>query len=297
MSNEFDFINWIKSQQTPADVVRLGIGDDLAVLNWPKDDLLLVGVDQVLDGVHFDSTVHSPREIGRKAMNRNLSDCAAMACSPAAALVSVVFTKGVRENYAQELYLGIKEAGDAFNCVIVGGDTASWTGKLIVSVSILARSDGISPVLRSGAKSGDGIYITGPTGGSILGRHMTFEPRVKLARYLAKNFTINAMADLSDGLFRDLRNICQASEVGAVLMLKSLPIHADVGRLNDGKEDAVHAMTDGEDYELLVISPDTLPEPCVLIGHIQTQAGLVLDNGSADMHLDLNGLVGWEHQF
>src|SRR6202007_2074969 len=116
MPGEFDFIEWIRSQQTPSELVRLGIGDDLAVLNWPKDDLLLVGVDQVLDGVHFDSKIHSPRVIGRKVMNTTLSDGAAMACLPAAAVATVALPKGVGAEYAKELFLGMKEAGDVFGC-------------------------------------------------------------------------------------------------------------------------------------------------------------------------------------
>src|SRR5579862_8127458 len=118
MPGEFDFINWIRSQQEPNSIVKLGIGDDLAVLKWPTDDLLLIGVDQVLDGVHFDSGRHSPREIGKRAMNRNLSDCAAMACLPAAAVATVALPRGIGEDYAKELFLGLKEAASVFECPI-----------------------------------------------------------------------------------------------------------------------------------------------------------------------------------
>src|SRR5437016_5130026 len=131
----------------------------MAVLRWPADDLLLVAVDQVLDGVHFDSSVHSPRAIGRKAMNRNLSDCAAMACLPAAAVVSIAAPRGAGEEYLKELYLGIKEAGDRFDCPIVGGDTGSWAGKLAVTVTVLGRSAGVQPIRRAGAIVGDLIYV------------------------------------------------------------------------------------------------------------------------------------------
>src|SRR3954470_10010071 len=143
MAGEFDLIDWIRAQHPPTEFVPVPQGDDLAVLKWPADDLLLVGVDQVLDGVHFDSTVHTPRQIGRKAMNRNLSDCAAMACTPAAAVATVAAPRGVGIEYLKELYLGLREAGDAFNCPVVGGDTASWGGKLAVSVTILGRSAGV----------------------------------------------------------------------------------------------------------------------------------------------------------
>src|SRR3954462_4544423 len=180
--SESDFLEWIRAQQKPSALVRLAAGDDLAVLNWPAGELLLVGADQVLDGVHFDSIKHTPREIGRKAMNRNLSDCAAMACLPAAATATVALPRGVGIEYAKELYLGLREAGEVFDCPIVGGDTASWEGKLALSVTILGRADGIAPITRDGAKAGDGIYVTGPLGGSILGRHMTFVPRINEAR-------------------------------------------------------------------------------------------------------------------
>jgi len=125
MAGEFDFIEWIRAQQKPSELVNVGVGDDLAVLNWPKDDLLIVGVDQVLDGVHFDSKIHPPRAIGRKVMNRNLSDCAAMACLPAAAVATVALPKDVGVDYAKELFLGIQEAGDVFGCAVVGGGTSA----------------------------------------------------------------------------------------------------------------------------------------------------------------------------
>src|SRR6478672_2515238 len=103
MPGEFDFIAWLRALQTASALVRVPAGDDLAVLKWPAEDLLLVGVDQVLDGVHFDSTVHSPRQIGAKVMNRNLSDCAAMACLPAAAVATVAAPRGIGVDYLKEL--------------------------------------------------------------------------------------------------------------------------------------------------------------------------------------------------
>jgi thiamine-monophosphate kinase len=303
MPNEFDFIDWIRSQQKPSPLVRLGIGDDLAVLNWHTSDLLLVGVDQVLDGVHFDSAIHTPRAIGRKAMNRNLSDCAAMGCLPAAAVVTVALPKGAGDEYAKELFLGMKEAGDVFNAPIVGGDTSSWTGKLVVTVTILGRSEGVEPITRGGAKPGDRIYVTGPLGGSIHGRHMTFEPRVNLARALASEFQISAMMDLSDGLGRDLQHICRASHCGALLRLQQIPVHPDVQKLNEVEQkrsferSVMHAITDGEDYELLVISPEKLPAPCTEIGWIEAKPGISLESDTAEVRVDWPVSGGWEHQF
>src|SRR5689334_9917615 len=138
MPGEFDFIEWVRAQQKPSEFVPVR----------PGDDLLLVGADQVLDGVHFDSAVHSPRQIGRKAMNRNLSDCAAMACLPAAAVVTAALPRGTSLDYAKELHLGLQEAAAPFDCPVVGGDTGTWDGKLALGVTVLGKSAGVKPVVR-----------------------------------------------------------------------------------------------------------------------------------------------------
>ena len=274
MPGEFDFIRWLGQQQRPSPAVRLGIGDDLAVLNWPAADLLLVGVDQVLDGVHFDSAQHGPRLIGRKAMNRNLSDVAAMAALPAAAVVAVALPAGIGQDYAEQLYLGLRDAADPFDCPIVGGDTGTWPGKLAISVTILGRSAGVPPITRSGANVGDGIFVTGPLGGSIAGRHMTFAPRVHLARELAGTCTVTAMMDLSDGLSRDLRHLCTADGVGAMIDAARLPIHSDVDTTRrPGWSRADHAVHDGEDYELLFTSPRCDHPAAVRVGEITAEPG------------------------
>jgi thiamine-monophosphate kinase len=295
MPAEFDFIDWLGSQHKPSLFVPVPQGDDLAVLKWPADDLLLVGVDQVLDGVHFDSTIHSPRSIGRKAMNRNLSDCAAMACLPAAAVTTAALPKGIGLDYAKELYLGLRDAADPFDCVIVGGDTGSWDGKLVLTVTILGRSAGIQPITRSGAKVGDGIYVTGPLGGSLLGRHMTFEPRIALARGLAATGAVTAMIDLSDGLSRDLPHICRQSGVGAVVEAERVPIHEDAVTLSrDGRSALEHALNDGEDHELLLTGRlDGLGLPVTRIGGITGGAEILL---SREGKTELLKAAGWEHE-
>src|SRR5215211_401854 len=127
MAGESEFIEWLRARGQPAPgLVLVPPGDDLAVLKWPAGELLLVGADQVLDGVHFDSAIHSPRQIGRKAMNRNLSDCAAMACLPAAAVATAALPRGTSLDYAKELHLGLQEAAAPFDFPVVGGDTATW---------------------------------------------------------------------------------------------------------------------------------------------------------------------------
>ena len=294
MAGEFEFIEWLKGQQRESALVGVPAGDDLAVLKWPAEDLLVVGVDQVLDGVHFDSSVHGPRPIGEKVMNRNLSDCAAMACLPAAAVVSAALPHRAGIDYAKELYLGMKGAADKFACEIVGGDTGTWNGKLALSVTILGRSAGITPVTRAGAKPGDGIFVSGPLGGSILWRHMSFEPKIEMARRLARWFGVTAMIDISDGLSRDLGHICRASGVGAVVEASQVPIHPDAHELSkrDGVEPLRHALDDGEDYELLYTSPLNSPN-AMRIGHITEDTSLVLERE----HGVTEPLIpkGWEH--
>lgn len=295
MSSEFDFINWIQSQAKSTDFVQLPQGDDLAVLKWNADDLLLVGVDQVLDGVHFDSKIHSPEQIGRKVVNRNFSDCAAMACLPAALVVSAGLPDGAGLGYAQSIYRGMREAADAFNCPIVGGDTGSWPGRLVLSVTVLGRSAGITPISRKSAKPGDFIYVTGPLGGSILGRHMEFQPRIELARELARTGKISAMLDISDGLSRDLRHICQQSHVGAIIETDQIPIHEDARSLSakDGCPPIEHALHDGEDHELLFTSTGPIEHPSVTcIGKTTADPAILIKHGGILSPLEP---LGWQH--
>ena len=295
MPGEFDFINWVRGQEKASSFVLVPPGDDLAVLKWPADDLLLVGTDQVLDGVHFDSAVHTPRQIGRKAMNRNLSDCAAMACLPAAAVATVAAPTSTSLDYLKELYLGLREAADKFHCAVVGGDTGAWDGKLALTVTILGRSDGVRPVTRRGAELGHGIFVTGPLGGSLLGRHLTFEPRVNLARELAETGAISSMIDLSDGLSRDVRHLCEASGLAALIDGDLVPIHEDAHALfrQDRRSPLEHAVHDGEDYELLFTGPI---EKCAALG---TQVGIMLVGSGVTLRTQ--GKVeplapgGWEH--
>lgn len=295
MAGEFDFVEWVRSQAAAGDFVVVPPGDDLAALRWAGDDLLLVGADQVLDGVHFDSAVHSPRQIGRKVMNRNLSDCAAMACLPAAAVATAALPRGVGLDYTKELYLGMSDAGAIFKCPVVGGDTGTWDGKLVLTVTILGRSAGIKPIARCGARPGDGIYVTGPLGGSILGRHMTFEPRVDIARKLASLGSITAMIDVSDGLSRDLGHVCRQSGMGAVVTAGQVPVHEDaIAMRRDGRSPLDHALHDGEDYELLFTGRPGFYFASTRIGTITEEQGVWLQTGATTREpLEPRG---WEHR-
>jgi thiamine-monophosphate kinase len=288
MAGEFDFIDWIKSQSPASPAVQLGVGDDLAVLNWRDGDLLLVGVDQAIDGVHFDSKIHSPRQIARKVVNRNFSDCAAMGCLPAAIVATVALPRNYSLDQAKDFYRGLRDAADAQHCPLVGGDTGSWDGKLVATVTVIGRSAGQKPVSRAGAKPGDAIFVTGPLGGSILGRHMDFSPRVEMGRQIAPLAT--AMIDISDGLSRDLANLCKASGVGAVIEAGTAPIHADALELSrrDGRSGLEHALHDGEDYELL-FTTSAAGAPGIRIGKIMEENGLWIEEGGVRKVLQPQG--------
>jgi thiamine-monophosphate kinase len=231
-------------------------------------------------------------------MNRNLSDCAAMACLPAAAVATAALPRGVSLDYAKELHLGLQDAAAPFDCPVVGGDTATWDGKLALGVTILGKSAGVKPITRCCAKPGDAIYVTGPLGGSLLGRHMTFEPRVAIARKLASLGSVTAMIDLSDGLSRDLGHVCRESNVGAVVLAAGVPVHEDVARMpRDGRTPLDHALHDGEDYELLFTVPPAaagdLPVPAHVIGAIQSEPGAWLQH--SDGRREPLEPKGWEH--
>lgn len=254
---ENDFIAWLAEKTPPSSSVRIGIGDDMAAVELPVRAgdslaLALLKIDQSLDGVHFDLRRHTPAQAGRKAVNRCLSDCAAMACRPAAVLLAVALPHHIEEEVARELFIGGQAAATAFNCPVVGGDTAIWDQRLAISVAALGAATG--PLLRRNqARPGDALCVTGNLGGSLLGRHLNFTPRIDLAQRLAAVVDIHAMMDISDSLAIDLPRLAQASGVGAVVYRQSLPIHQDARMLSaqDGRPDWFHALCDGEDYELL----------------------------------------------
>ena len=201
---EFALIDWIRRNQVLGSAtISIGIGDDLAGLRLGGEEILL-GCDQVLDGVHFRLSECGARAAGRKALARNLSDVAAMAAEPVAAVASVALPNDMPQEEARQIVRGMWELAEQFNFPVIGGDVGSWCGALAVNVSILAKAAGVEPVRRSGAKAGDAIMVTGELGGAILGKHLNFVPLVKEARTLAAAAKVQAMIDISDGLAVDL---------------------------------------------------------------------------------------------
>jgi thiamine-monophosphate kinase len=256
-NGEFAYIDWLRRRTPSAANVLVGPGDDCAVLKPPSRPLL-VTTDMLLEGSCFRLAEAGARRVGRKAMSVNLSDIAAMAGVPIAAVVSVGLPRDGGRELAEQLYLGMREVADAFQVPLVGGDTNSWDGPLSINVTVLGEATERGPVLRSGAKVGDWIMVTGPLGGSILGHHLDFTPRVREALRLRELADLHAMIDLSDGLAKDLHHICEESRRGAVIFADRLPISNAALELSarDGKSALEHALSDGEDFELVfTVSP------------------------------------------
>jgi thiamine-monophosphate kinase len=249
---EFDLLNHVfhANDRLPASVT-IPPGDDMAMVVIPSTGLL-VAVDQIVDGRHV-SVGSTPIElIGRKAVTRSLSDIAAMAGVPVAALVAVTLPPQFGQARTLALFDSVQSTCQTYKCPLIGGDIAlhAREGDLLVcSVTVLAVPSNGRAITRGGAKPGDVVGITGPLGGSLDadggGRHLTFEPRIELARELAHRYDhrLHAMIDISDGLGRDSGHVARMSNVQIVLDADRIP-------RNPGC-DWRRAMSDGEDYELL----------------------------------------------
>lgn len=297
--------------------VTIPPGDDMGAFRT-SDQQVLVTVDQLVEGIHFDRATATPAQIGRKAITRNLSDVAAMAAQPVGAVVAVCLPRDFDEKQAKAVFDAMRQTGEQYGCPLIGGDVSMWDHPLIATVTVFAEPAGIDPVLRQGAQVGDAIYVTGRLGGStqsVGGRshHLDFEPRLNVARALAGRPATrpHCMIDISDGLARDLDHLCEAANVRAQIDAASLPIADaahDAARIS-GRPAWQHAVGDGEDYELLFTAP---PAPEVTpaidgvsitrVGTIQptTDGSASTSGGRVTLRLQDGSIhdlapFGWEH--
>jgi thiamine-monophosphate kinase len=249
---EFDLIAEFRRRSQSSNRVAIGIGDDCASIRVTTGAELLVTTDMLMEGRHF--LADTPlRAVGYKCLAVNLSDIAAMAGLPIAAVVAVALPRGRAAEVGLELHAGMIELAEEVGVPLVGGDTNAWDGPLVVAVTVFGESNGRGPVRRLGAKPGDVIFVTGPLGGSILGRHLSPRPRIAEALALHDAVALHAMIDISDGLASDLGHILEESGgLGAILDTDSIPIHPDAVTLSsrDGRSPLEHALGDGEDFEL-----------------------------------------------
>lgn len=280
---ELDWIRKIRQNvSTTSSSLILGIGDDAAILSQRGRDWVWT-VDLLTEGVDFLLSETEPELIGRKALAVNLSDLAAMSAVPTAALIAVALPKepvltpnGFLEplELADRLFAGILPLAKKYGVDIAGGDTNSWSNGLVLSITLLGERTEHGVLLRSGAKVGDRLFVTGFLGGSRLQHQFTFEPRVRESLFLQEHFDLHAGLDISDGLSLDLARLCAESGVGAILWEEAIPISEDARILAEweqrGEYEPIHgkpvsalehALFDGEDFELLFcLSPaDSVP--------------------------------------
>ncbi len=230
-----------KSIKTDSSVI-VGSGDDCAVLEFDKKHYQLFTCDMLVEGVDFTKNT-DPSLVGRKALAVSISDIASCGGIPRYAVVSMGIAKNYSVESVDKILKGMVNLANAYKVNIVGGDI-SKSSKLVLDLSMLGVVEKKFLTLRNGARKGDIIFVSGALGGSIKGKHLKFTPRLKEARLLVKNFKVNSMIDISDGLTQDLNHILKTSNKGAVIYESLIPISRDARGLED-------ALSGGEDFELL----------------------------------------------
>jgi len=239
---EFGLIDKIKKQFDLSSDAFIGIGDDAAVVNSPQGKKILLTTDMLVEGVHFDLKM-PPDLVGRKALAVSISDIAAMGGIPKYALVSLGLSGKTALGIVEKMYKGINNVAEKFGVSIVGGDTVK-SKATIINIALIGEARKKDIVLRSTARAGDYIYVTGPLGNSFKSKHhLKFIPRIMESQYLIKECKPSAMIDISDGLVQDLFHILKASGLGAILYQEKIPKRKGA-TLNE-------ALHQGEDFELL----------------------------------------------
>jgi thiamine-monophosphate kinase len=264
---ELDFIRWLREQLPSHPNAPLGLSDDAAIVSLAGQSNVVVTIDTLTDGVDFRLELDEPRRIGRQALAANLSDLAAMAAAPVAAVISLVLPRNDSRtnnslNLAIALYEGLMPLANEYNVAIAGGDTNTFDGPLVISVAAIGRLSARGPLTRSGGKPGDWLLVTGSLGGSILGHMFDFTPRVREAIALHEHYELHAAIDISDGLALDASRLANESRCGAVIYTDRVPVSADAVELSRQEKAAQlqiaalhHALSDGQDFELLIAAP------------------------------------------
>jgi thiamine-monophosphate kinase len=306
-----------KTGKNPA--VPIGIGDDCAVLRLSRGRQItdtLVTTDFSLEGIHFRRDWHPPESVGHRCLARGLSDIAAMGGEPMAVFLSLALPRDLPQTWLSSFTRGLLRLAARYDVTLAGGDTAESPNGILADIIVVGVVPEGKAVLRSGARPGDFIYVTGELGGSaaavgelkkkptpklnprIYPRHFFPEPRIAAGRYLREKSLASAMIDTSDGLSTDLAHICEESGVGAELHSEAIP-RASVGK-PVCTVDLQLALHGGEDYELLFTAPSRrhVPSriadvPVTQIGRITRGRKIFLTN--PDGVRDELAPQGWEH--
>lgn len=308
MTTERDFVRQLATRFPIRSPVEVGIGDDGAVLESGPGLLQVVVTDMLLDGVHFDLRTTNPALAGRKAIAVNLSDLAAMGCRPTAGFISLAVprdTQHLPDNFLRQLYDGVEQLTREYEFTLAGGDTNTWNGPFAINACLLGVPLADHPTLRSGARPGDALFVTGALGGSLHSqRHLTFDPRLAESEWLVRNLAIHAMMDVSDGLAIDLHRMMEASRTGCEIELAAIPIHADVDLIRTPDARLTAAMSDGEDFELLFavseadaaqLESGDLAVPCPMTRIGRVVMGPECRQRTVDGRLTELVPIGWQH--
>jgi thiamine-monophosphate kinase len=262
-----------------------GIGDDCAVISVPHGQQILVTTDFSLEDVHFRREWHPPDSVGHRCLARGLSDIAAMGGIPRAAFLSLALPHDLPQRWVDEFLRGFLKLAKRYSVTLAGGDTAQSPDGILADIIVVGAVPTSKAILRSGARAGDLIYVSGTLGASVATlqqlrggkklrpsahlRHFYPDPRIALGRYLREKKLASAMIDTSDGLSTDLRHICDESSVGAVIEAAALPSLP-------GDDELQYALHGGEDYELLFTAPPTRRIPRKIAGVPITRIGQII---------------------
>ena len=291
-----------------------GIGDDCAVLRVPEGHQALVTTDFSLEGVHFRREWHPADSVGHRCLVRGLSDIAAMGGEPLAAFLSLALPAELPQRWADGFLNGMLALAQRFGVTLAGGDTAQSPAGVLADITVLGSVPAGEAILRSGARAGDGIFVTGELGAPLAVLEQMFEnpkrkfraagfpahfypePQIAVARRLRTRKLATAMIDISDGLSTDLRHICESSGVGATIIERALPI-ASLGRHEVERR---HALNGGDEYQLLFTAAAARRVPKQIAGVLITRVGYI-NEGSEILIEHENGYTteleagGWEH--
>lgn len=245
---EFKLIERLRRSIKLSSRVIRGIGDDASVLKYRRDKHLLFTTDMLVEERHFHRR-SGGYLIGRKAVCCSISDIAAMGGLPRWAVISLGVPGRLPLKFIDDLYRGIRNVSEKFRIDLVGGDTVG-SREIIINIAMLGEVEKKNLALRSGARQGDWIFTTGAFGGSLKGRHLRFTPRLEEARFLVRNFKVNSMIDVSDGLIADLWHILESSRTGALIYEEDIPVSKNAKTFDS-------AIKEGEDFELVFTMPES----------------------------------------